>query len=178
MAERPDAPPAREFWDAGFLLLIAITVSAAVAVGLTRGWDTVTTIAARNLGFAALLLPKVLAGVFFATAIPLLLGRDRIAGAIGRESGLRGLALAALAGAAIPGGPAVTYSLGAAVLVAGADLGAVTAFVTGWSLFGLNRTLIWELSFLPYDLVGLRVLLSLPFPILCGLAVRQLFETQ
>ena len=164
--------------DGGFLFLIAVTLTAAIGVGLTQGWGRVTEVAAENLGFAALLLPKILAGVFLAVAIPLLLGRDRIAAAIGRESGLRGLALAALAGIALPGGPAVTFTLGAGVLAAGADLGAITAFVTGWALFGLNRTLIWELSFLPYELVGLRVLLSLPFPILCGIGVRALVRRE
>ena len=127
-----------------------------------------------GLGFLAVLLPKIGLGLFVAASIPLLLPRERISAWIGRESGMRGLALASAAGALLPGGPSMVFPLAAALLAAGADLGAGLAFVTGWSLLSLNRTLIWELSFLDWHLVGLRVLLSLPAPLLVGLAARAL----
>jgi hypothetical protein len=62
------------------------------------------------------------------------------------------------------------------LLAAGADLGAGIALVSGWVLLGLNRTLIWEFSFLPADFVLLRVALSLPVPILLGWATRKLYQ--
>lgn len=170
MNDKP--PPRRKVMDLGFGIIIAATLLAAVGVGYQRGWGRVWEITSHNLGFAALLLPKILSGVFVAAAVPMLIPRDRIVGLIGRDSGIRGLVLAMVAGAAIPGGPIMTYPLAAGFLVAGADLGAATAMVTGWSLFNLNRTLIWEFSFLHADFVGMRMLLALPFPILVGLAVR------
>lgn len=48
-----------------------------------------------------------------AATLPLLLPRDNVAVWIGRESGVRGLLLTAFAGAAIPGGPALTFPLAA-----------------------------------------------------------------
>ena len=112
--------------------------------------------------------------MFIAATLPLLLPRDRVAAWIGRESGLRGLLLAGFAGTAIPGGPAMIFPLAASFGAAGADLGAVMAFVSGWGLLSLNRTLIWEFSFLPAGLVWWRVGLCLPFPILVGLGARLL----
>ena len=66
------------------------------------------------------------------------------------------------------------FPLAAGMLAAGADLAAALNCVTAWSLYGLNRTLIWELSFLHADLVALRVAICLPLPVLLGLAVRRL----
>ena len=166
------ARPKRKVIDPGFLFLIAATLAAAVAVALKDGIAHTVEISLGALGFLGLLLPKITAGLFIAAAIPILVPRDKITRWIGRDSGVAGLAFATLAGALLPGGPAMIFPLTAAILVSGADLAASFAFVTGWSLFNLNRTLIWELSFLPWDFVGIRVLLCLPLPILLGMALR------
>lgn len=174
--ETEDTPRRRRRIDGGFLILIAATLLAAVLVTLRFGpmHTFQTTLGA--LGFLAILLPKIVCGVFIAAAIPVLIPRESVARWIGRESGVKGLAAAALAGAALPGGPSMTFPLTASLMFSGADLGASLAFVTGWSLFNLNRTLIWELSFLPPEFVGLRVLFCLPAPILLGLLARKLMR--
>lgn len=166
--------PKRKIIDTGFLVLCGLTLAAAVAVGLTRGWDRVLDHTVDGLGFVAVLLPKIACGVFVASALPILLPRDKVAGWIGPDSGTRGLIYAALAGAVIPGGPMMTFPLAAGMLAAGADLAAALTCITAWSLYGLNRTLIWELSFLHADLVALRVLICLPMPILLGLVIRRI----
>lgn len=163
--------------DRGFLVLIAATLVAAVLVALQSGPLFALQTALGALGFLAVLLPKVGAGVVIAATIPVLIPRERISAWIGRESGVRGLAAATLAGALLPGGPSMAYPLTASLMVSGADLGASLAFVTGWSLFNLNRTLIWELSFLPSDFVGIRVAISIVAPILVGLAARAIWRT-
>lgn len=158
--------------DRGFWVLILATVVAGGLVTLQSGPLHALQIALGALGFLAILLPKIGAGVVIAATIPVLVPRERIAAVIGRESGVRGLVAATVAGACLPGGPSMAYPLTASLLVAGADLGAGLAFVTGWSLFNLNRTLIWELSFLPADFVGIRVLASLLLPVAVGAAAR------
>jgi len=164
----------RKVIDGGFLVLLGATLLAAVLVTLKYGASHMLETSLGALGFLATLLPKIGAGLFVAAAIPLLLPRERVSAWIGSESGTRGIILAATAGALLPGGPAMVFPLAAALLAAGADLGAGLAFITGWSLLSLNRTLIWELSFLDWRLVLLRVGLCLPAPILVGLAVRAL----
>lgn len=168
-------PAKRPVVDGGFLVLAGLTLLAGVLVAIQAGPGRLWAIIVETFGFIALLAPKILGGVFIAASLPLLLPREKVAEWIGRESGLRGLALAALAGAAIPGGPMMTFPLAAGFAVVGADIGAIMAFVSGWNLLSLNRTLIWEFSFLPADLVWLRVLISLPLPLLLGLSARALF---
>lgn len=90
-------------------MLAAFTATAGTLVALTRGAERVVQIVAETAWFVAILSPKIAAGLFIAATLPLLMPRDKVAQWIGRESGLRGLALAAAAGAAIPGGPMMTF---------------------------------------------------------------------
>ena len=110
------------------------------------------------------LLPRLALGVIGSGFIAKALPQDQIVGFFGSGSGILGVALAALAGALTPGGPVVGFALGAAALKAGAGLPQVMSFVTGWSLYTLNRMLIWELPFMRSWFVRLRILVSLPFP--------------
>jgi uncharacterized membrane protein YraQ (UPF0718 family) len=110
------------------------------------------------------LMPRLALGVIGSGFIARALPQDQVIGWFGAGSGLSGVTLAALAGALTPGGPVVGFALGAAALKAGAGLPQVMSFVTGWSLYTINRMLIWELPFMPPWLVRLRVLVSLPLP--------------
>lgn len=173
--EPPPEQPVRRVFDTGFYILALSALAAGVLVVILKGWGRALEIARDEMMFMVVLAPKIAAGMFIAATLPLLLPRDKVAIWIGRESGLRGLLIAGFAGAAIPGGPAMTFPLAASFGLVGADVGAIMAFVTSWALLSLNRTLIWEFSFLPVDLVWWRVLLCLPFPILIGLAARAIF---
>lgn len=112
------------------------------------------------------LLPRLAFGVIGSGFIARLMPQDLIIDWIGPRSGLTGLAIASLAGALTPGGPVVGFALGSAAIKTGAGLPQVMAYVTGWSLFTLNRVLIWEIPFMPAWFVWLRVLVSLPMPFL------------
>lgn len=172
MSDRADrvapAPGRRKAVDPSFLILATLAVLAALAVAWQSGPVRVLEIAATYLGFLFVLSPKVLCGFFVAAAVPILVPREVLARWIGRDSGLRGLGVASLAGALVPGGPMMIFPLAASFRLAGAGTPTIIAFVTAWSLYGLNRTVIWEMSFLNIDFVLLRVAICLPFPILLG----------
>jgi uncharacterized membrane protein YraQ (UPF0718 family) len=168
-------PKKRKILDGGFLVLVAMTLFAAIGVVAQKGLWRVVEIFGETIVFAVTLSPKILGGLFIAAAIPLLVSNDKIANMVGGERGIWGLGLAAFLGALMPGGPMMVYPLAAGFVVAGVDAGALVAFVTGWSLLNLNRTLIWEMSFLHADFVLLRLSISVILPILCGLAARKMF---
>lgn len=175
-ADPPPEQKSRRVFDGSFLVLLVLTLVGGIAVAVVSGWGRVGDILLETFGFLTILAPKIGAGIFIAATLPILLPRDRVGRLIGRESGVRGLVVAAACGAALPGGPMMTFPLAAGLGAAGADMGAVVAFISGWSLLGLNRTLIWEFSFLPSDLVWTRYLLSLPVPVLLGLAARAVVQ--
>lgn len=176
----PPAPPAslpparkRRVFDGGFYFILALAISGAALTLLLKGWDVFTEVVAQDVGFLMILTPKVAAGVVISVLLPVFVDPATLNRWVGPERGWQGLALAAAFGAAAPGGPSVVFTLAVGLLAAGADRGAVGAFVTGWALLSLNRTLVWELAFLPYDLVLLRVVLALPVPVLVGMAMRR-----
>ncbi len=117
------------------------------------------------------LLPRLVLGVIGAGYLARILPQDVVLALIGPDSGIRGLLAASVAGALTPGGPVVGFALGSAALKSGAGYAQITAFVTAWSLFALNRTLIWELPMMPSWFVRLRILVSLPVPLIVAALV-------
>lgn len=98
----------------------------------------------------------------------------RIAPILGAQSGWLGLILATALGAITPGGPFAAFPIVYALFLAGADVGAVIAFLTAWSVIGVHRVVVWELPLLGAHFVIVRVLTSLPLPVLAGAVARLL----
>jgi uncharacterized membrane protein YraQ (UPF0718 family) len=118
------------------------------------------------------MLPKMAAGCLIAAFVTRLLPREVVARVVGGESGLLGLFIAMMMGAALPGGPLTIYPVAGAFLLLGADVGTAIAFITAWNLLGYNRALIWELPFFGPEYVGWRILIALPLPLIAGLLAR------
>src|SRR5258707_5583767 len=84
------------------------------------------------------LIPRVLIGVIGSGYVAAVMPQETIATWIGPNSGVVGIAIATLAGAATPGGAVVGFSVGAAALKGGAGAPQVIAYTTAWSLFTLQ----------------------------------------
>ena len=112
------------------------------------------------------LIPRIALGVigsgFIADAMP----QDLIVPWIGPQSGMIGVAIATLGGAATSGGPVVGFSIAAAALKAGGGAPQVIAYVTAWSLFSVQRIIGWEIPSMPPRVVWLRAVVSIPLPFL------------
>jgi uncharacterized membrane protein YraQ (UPF0718 family) len=180
IAQMPDHPSAerrapRRARDVGLLVVALVAIGAGALCYVVKGPEVFFAVLGDDLGLLLSILPKVLAGVLLAGLLAVLLPQDKVARWMGARSGLRGLFLAGFAGAILPGGPMMVFPLTVALGAAGADIGTATAFISGWSLLNLNRTLVWEMSFFDHDFVFLRYGLSLVVPLLLGLAARALF---
>jgi uncharacterized membrane protein YraQ (UPF0718 family) len=114
------------------------------------------------------LLPRLAVGVIGAGFIAKALPQEVVSSWLGPSSGVGGVVLAAVAGAATPGGPVVGFAIGAAALKAGAGLPQIVAYTTAWSLYTVHRVLVWELPTMPRRFVITRMLVSLPFPFLAA----------
>jgi hypothetical protein len=114
------------------------------------------------------LLPRIAMGVigsgFIAEAMP----QAIIVPWIGPASGMIGLAIATLGGAATSGGPVVGFSIAAAALKGGAGAPQVIAYATAWALFSIQRIIGWEVPSMPARVVWLRAAVSLPLPFLAA----------
>jgi uncharacterized membrane protein YraQ (UPF0718 family) len=56
----------------------------------------------------------------------------------------------------------------ASLFKVGVGIGPLVAYLTAWSLFGLQRIIMWEIPFLGPKVVAVRVAVSLFFPLLAG----------
>jgi uncharacterized membrane protein YraQ (UPF0718 family) len=115
------------------------------------------------------LIPRVLIGVVGSGYIAAVMPQEIITAWIGPNSGLTGITIAALAGAATPGGAVVGFSVGAAALKGGAGAPQVIAYSTAWSLYALQRLINWEIWMMAPKVVWLRAAVSVPLPFLAGL---------
>ncbi|MCG6877267.1 MAG: permease [Betaproteobacteria bacterium] len=118
------------------------------------------------------IVPIFAAGLLLAGLVQQLVPRDRVRGWLGTASGLRGLLLAVGIGIITPGGPFTSFPLVVALAEAGADIGVLVAYLTSWSVLGLNRILVWEIQLIGPHFVALRVVASLPLALIAGLAAR------
>lgn len=140
------------------------------------GWDSVHRALGQAGGLFLIVIPQLGAGLLIGGLIQQLVDRDRVTRLLGAESGVRGLILSAFAGMVTPGGPFTSFPIVYALWVAGADAGALVAYVAAWSLIGLNRLIIWEIPFMGLDVSLLRFFVSLPLPLLAGLLARWLVQ--
>jgi len=171
----PPAAKRRRPGDVGLIVVALVAVVAGVLCYALKGREAFFAVLGDDLTLLLTIAPKVIAGVLLAGLLTVLLPQDKVARWMGARSGLRGLTLAGFAGALLPGGPMMAFPLAVALRGAGADIGTTTAFLSGWALLSLNRTLVWEMSFFSHEFVLLRYMLSLAVPLLLGLAARLLF---
>jgi uncharacterized membrane protein YraQ (UPF0718 family) len=171
-----DPPPQkpRSLIDGSTLFVLALVIAGAVIVFRREGVAGLTHILAEDSILFLDILPKVLAGCLIGAFVAAVLPREFVSRWIGADSGVTGLVIATAVGAIMPGGPFTIYPLAGALLAIGAGVGPAVAFVTSWTLIGLNRAIIWEAPFLGVDFVTTRMIVSLPLPILAGLGAHWL----
>lgn len=156
------------------VIFIALAILSLTLVATMRSPERALDALVSALTLFVAIAPMIVAGLFLGGLVQAMTRPEQVAPWLGARSGLHGLALATALGAITPGGPFAAFPIVVALFAAGADIGAVVAFVTGWALLALHRVVIWELPLVGADFVGLRLLVSLPLPILAGLLARWL----
>jgi uncharacterized membrane protein YraQ (UPF0718 family) len=162
----------RRAFDWSTALIAALVIGSGTTVYLRDGRDRFVEIFSGDLTLFFEMMPKTLAGCLVGAFIALLLPREVVGRWVGADSKIVGLLIATVAGAILPGGPFTIFPVAAAFAAMGADIGAIVAFITGWSMCGYSRALVWELPFFGLHFVGWRVLLALPLPLIAGLTAR------
>lgn len=159
----------RTTWILGGAALI-LTLLAWQQGGSDLAWDGLVT------GGKVLLsvVPLLMAAFLIAGLIQVLVSRETVTRWLGEESGWRGIALACVGGALIPGGPYVYYPIAAVLLKSGASLGVLVAFVTAKNLWSVSR-LPLEFALLGSHLTVVRFAVTFVAPPLLGMAAEGLF---
>jgi len=156
----------------GTLVFLAIALVSGIACLWLKGWDVFLAAALSCVDLLILVGPQIVAGILIGGFAQQLVSKERMAALLGGDSGVRGLILASFAGMMTPGGPFTSFPIVYALWTAGADVGALVAYLTSWAVLGLNRLLIWDLPFLGLEFSILRTVVCLPVPILAGIIAR------
>lgn len=120
------------------------------------------------------LLPLLIFAFIVAGMVQVLIPRELLSRWVGEGSGFRGILIGSLAGGLAPGGPIVSFSVAAALLRAGASIGTMVAFLTGWSLWAVTR-LPLEIGIMGWRFTLVRLASTVIFPPLAGLIAQMLF---
>src|ERR1700754_3372761 len=84
-------------------IIASLSLAAGVTVYLRDGTEKVLAILTNDLELFASMLPKMAAGCLIAAFVTRLLPREGVARVVGAESGILGLIIAVVMGAALPG---------------------------------------------------------------------------
>jgi uncharacterized membrane protein YraQ (UPF0718 family) len=112
--------------------------------------------------------PRMIAAFTLAGLFQAIVPQDVIVRWMGHDSGMRGILIGMSLGGVTPGGPMTHFPVIASLFKMGVGVGPLVAYLTAWSLFGLQRLIMWEIPFLGPKVVAIRVAVSLVFPLIAG----------
>ena len=121
------------------------------------------------------IIPLLIFAFIIAGMIQVLIPQEMISRWIGAESGFRGLLIGTVIGGVAPGGPYVSLPIAAGLLRAGANVGTMVAFLTGWSLWAVSR-LPMELGLMGWKFTLIRLACTFFFPPIAGFIANKLFS--
>jgi uncharacterized membrane protein YraQ (UPF0718 family) len=161
--------------DPSTLVLAGLAITLAIVAYVKD--PSLPLIGARN-GFAmlAFILPRLIPALILAGLFQVLVPQEVVSRHFGREGGLKAILIATGAGMLTPGGPMVSVPFMVALANSGAALPALVAYMTSWSLFGVQRIIAWEAPLLGWHFVWVRVIPSLAFPVVAGWLVATFYH--
>jgi len=163
----------RDSFGPSFAAYLALMLVTGVGCYYAFGTEVFHETLKEDVNLVLDLLPRVIAAQLVAGLIWVLVPREQLSALLNRYRGMRGLMLATVAGVLTPGGPATAFPLLALLAMAGAESGLLVTYITSWALLGIQRIVIWDTPFMGIEFTLIRVLISLPLPIIAGLLAQQ-----
>ena len=112
--------------------------------------------------------PRMIAAFLLAGLIQAIVPQEVIVRWMGHGTGLKGILIGMSLGGVTPGGPMTHFPVIATFYKMGVGIGPLVAYLTAWSLFGLQRIIMWEIPFLGAKVVAIRFAVSFLFPLFAG----------
>ncbi len=155
-------------------IIMAVLAIALVFTGYYKGEGQHITGMKSALNMSVWIVPLLVFAFVVAGMVQVLLPHEVLSRWVGTESGMRGILLGTVAGALAPGGPYVSLPIVAGLLKAGAGVGTMVAFLTGWSLWAVGR-LPMEVGILGWRFALIRLACTFFFPPIAGLIAQTFF---
>jgi uncharacterized membrane protein YraQ (UPF0718 family) len=120
--------------------------------------------------------PRMIAAFTLAGLIQAIVPQEVIVRWMGHGSGFKGILIGMSLGGVTPGGPMTHFPVIASLYKTGVGIGPLVAYLSAWSLFGLQRVIMWEIPFLGPKVVAIRFAVSFLFPLLAGWLCEQIWD--
>jgi uncharacterized membrane protein YraQ (UPF0718 family) len=156
-------------------IVMGILAIILVMIGYFRGASEHILGLKAGLNMTIQIFPLLIAAFIIAGMIQVLLPQELISKWVGAESGLRGILLGTIAGGLSPGGPYVSLPIAAGLLKAGAGIGTMVAYLTGWSLWAVTR-LPMEVGIMGWKFTFIRLASTFIFPPIAGIIANLFFS--
>lgn len=152
----------------GFIILLSLLI-ALVVLAIKKGDGKLR----RGLRLATeqfvIVVPKVIVALTAASFIAQLIPSNTISEYLGADAGVTAIFIAALVGMCTPAGAVIIFAVAAVLAQAGADVPALISFVVGWSLFSVQRMIIYEASMIGLSYIRIKVASVFAIPFIAGL---------
>ena len=156
------------------IILLAVLIILIGYTGIQIGWQAVPQGFLSGGKILLQVVPLLIAAFLVAGMTQVLVTKEFVTKWLGSQTGWKGIGLACLAGAIIPGGPYVYYPVTAVMLHNGAGLGVLVAFIAAKNLWSVSR-LPYEIALIGLEFTMTRFLITLIFPPLVGILSEALF---
>jgi uncharacterized membrane protein YraQ (UPF0718 family) len=165
----------RRNMDASTLIMLAAALLLLIAVYFHSPESAAKGLRS-TLALVIAIAPRMLAAFVIAGLIQAIVPEEVIVRWMGKGSGWRGISIGMIIGSLTPGGPMTHFPIIATLFKMGVGIGPLVSYLTAWSLFGLQRIILWELPFLGGRVVAVRLFVSVLFPLLAGMLSHLLWE--
>ncbi len=155
-------------------IIMAIVAIILLYIGYVRGEGEYIVGLKSTYKMILEILPLLIFAFIVGSMAQVLLPHELISKWIGSESGMKGILIGTIAGGLAPGGPYVSLPVAAGFLRAGASIGTMVAFLTGWSLWAVSR-LPMEFGIMGWKFTLIRISCTFFFPPIAGLIAQVLF---
>jgi uncharacterized membrane protein YraQ (UPF0718 family) len=161
----------RPVFDLSMLILTLAALALAVVAYIKD--PSLPLIGAKNgLSFLSFMLPRMVPALILAGMVQVVVPQEFVSRHFGRQGGLKAIVIASAAGMLTPGGPMVSMPLVVVLANSGVAMAPLVAYMTAWSLFGMQRIIAWEAPLLGWHFVALRFASSFAFPVIAGWLVH------
>lgn len=156
-------------------ITMALIAGILILIGYLRGGGE-HIMGLRSAGNMTIQILPLLACAFTVAGMAqVLIPHDILVKWVGVESGIRGIMIGTIAGGLAPGGPYISLPIAAALLRAGASVGTMVAFLTGWSLWAVGR-LPMEVGIMGWKFTLIRLACTFFFPPIAGIVANRFFS--
>jgi uncharacterized membrane protein YraQ (UPF0718 family) len=159
----------RRSFGPSLFVFAGLAIAAGFAVYYLKGPAAYDRAIGDSWELMTFIAPRVGAAVLIAAFLQILVPREVISRLIGDNAGIKSVLIATVAGSLTPGGPLTSFPIVIALYAAGANKGALVAYLSSWAIIGMQRIIVWELPLLGPDVTAIRVGASVLLPIIAGI---------